>query len=526
MNLSKITSSLSLLFVLIALSALCGCSSNDDYSHVDYAKLRLTRMDITDAASLGLRSISQSRSIDGEYLRPGLYKIDDDGNISAVVVYFTTDTLGNRLEHEESLQILPEHVHNITENFIIVTDCKYFDCDGDVVSGHQYVPYENLLVRKSDGKIWCIDNAIKYISFERDNKFKQNSKGDLFYTNYTHVFKFILNGDSASFAQLTKNSLGGLSTFNVNDRDIVWCKGRDFWSPINISWPFSGFQEIQVSLEGVIDELEKDLGTVKYHYPCISNYSRTNSVGMSREACTVHLASIKGEPYVVIGIRNHWYYYHKDGTPGGWGSCNECTEISKSIRAEKMWPEVACLAKLVIGDTPGSAYIDKSSLSLIDNGIAGSGRNDEFKFEVSSVYSTADHILTSSIGDNDSWVSVIDLKTMEWKWLKQVPYELSFDVANEYGGRIWTINYKKGSEGFYWIDLSDLSDGFTKINGSLPDYMTVINHVNKNGTVLCKGINPATGDTEELVIDLMTGELIDKSITEPQMIFETIISLN
>ncbi|MBD5240789.1 MAG: hypothetical protein HDS59_01750, partial [Barnesiella sp.] len=70
---------------LIAFMGLCvatSCSDNGPDGHsskTDYNKLRIGRMDLSGAVSVGLKN-GNSRAIDGEYLSSGMYKIDADGN--------------------------------------------------------------------------------------------------------------------------------------------------------------------------------------------------------------------------------------------------------------------------------------------------------------------------------------------------------------------------------------------------------------------------------------------------------------
>ena len=121
---------------------------------------------------MGLSTESSSRAIDGEFLSAGLYKIDAAGNITAVGVYFTTDTLGKQTgARRKTKSSASQKIFDLSENYIYLMHCDYYDSDGDHVEDRweydyddnsylvkQDVPYKDLLVRKSDGKIWCIDN--------------------------------------------------------------------------------------------------------------------------------------------------------------------------------------------------------------------------------------------------------------------------------------------------------------------------------------------------------------------------------
>ncbi|MDE6072274.1 MAG: hypothetical protein K2G53_06950, partial [Muribaculaceae bacterium] len=275
--LNKIVSS-SLILLTCLIMGSCADTPSDGINRINYGNLRIGKMDLSGAKSIGFKSKDGTRAIDGEYVSAGMYKVDENGNISAVAVYFTTDTLGNRLEHEEKLRIVPSHLENLTENYFMVTDCSYYDSDNDLVQDKveydevtyesiwikQDVPYKNLLVRKSDGKIWCIDNIIDqicdhkyyydYYNFWLYGTFTQSNNGELYFTQ-GRSFKFNLSSDSPSFEQITTGD--GISDFNrfmteiiVTDSGIIgavrWDNFIEFsssgvnYSYLYFGWPHSG----------------------------------------------------------------------------------------------------------------------------------------------------------------------------------------------------------------------------------------------------------------------------------------------
>ncbi|MDE5836724.1 MAG: hypothetical protein K2H50_06930 [Paramuribaculum sp.] len=526
---------ISFLFVSMFV-VLAGCSTDSPLPHTtDYRALRLGKMDLSDAVSLGLQTGNNlSRAIEGDYKTAGLYKIDENGNITAVAVYFQTDTLGNKLEHEEILRVAPKAMFNISDNYLLFADCDYYDCDGDLVKDkwgyddanesymiHQDVPYKNLIVRKSDGKIWCIDNVAELIirnnsrEYSVYGSFQQDKKGTLFYCN-GHVFKFNLDGYTGEFEQITKNPITNSENFNIWGNDIVLSAGKTGvdYRGISISWPKSGFQYLNPSLQDVFDETKMDLGFL------------ADRVVMERIPSSAHLLFINDEPYVIIGIRNDWYI-DDDGVHRWWFSTYGY-DLSEKIRREYMWREVSCLAKIIIGETPGSAYYDKAHITLTDTKpIKYDLTDSEFTNTIASVYSFSNYILTSN-GESHSLVSILDLETSEWEWLKRMPFRINFNEANMYEGRMWQINDDRSDLGAFWFNPKELTDGFVAFNVQLPEYMSrrnwyISNDYNK---VIFGGVNPSTGNYENIVIDVVSGNEIEQSITEPEMIFGELIPLN
>ncbi|MDE7369817.1 MAG: hypothetical protein K2N08_08645, partial [Muribaculaceae bacterium] len=255
------------LIALIGLFITTGCSDKGDgpdMPEVNYNKLKIGRMDLSGAVSVGLKTGDSSRAIEGEYLSSGMYKIDANGNISAVAVYFTTDTLGNRLEHEEKLRIVPEELFNLTKNYLLVVDCSYYDRDGDEVSDKweyneeneegrwikQDVPYKHLLVRKSDGKIWCVDNIKDeilehYFAWKLKGNFVESNRGDLYFIDRA-AYKFNLSSDDASFEQITTgdgvdNLFNDAHEYIVTDNGII---GQTDGYNVYFGYPHSGFTTI------------------------------------------------------------------------------------------------------------------------------------------------------------------------------------------------------------------------------------------------------------------------------------------
>lgn len=157
----------------VALTTSC---SEESIGRVNYDQTASARMDLTGAVSIGVsQGKSQTRAIDGEYLSAGMYKIDANGDIHAVAVYFS-----DKSQHEEIVRVAPHGLESITENYMIAVECDYYDSDNDLIQDlwiddgeddvkiiKKDIPYKNLLIRKSDGKIWCIDNIISLVSTKK-----------------------------------------------------------------------------------------------------------------------------------------------------------------------------------------------------------------------------------------------------------------------------------------------------------------------------------------------------------------------
>lgn len=542
---------------ILTLLFMCGCSNDGPALKTDYGKLRIGRMDLSGAVSIGLKGQgNSSRAIDGEYLSAGLYKVDASGNISAVGVYFTTDTLGNRLEHEEALRVVPGHLFDLTDNYMLVVNCDYYDSDGDFVSNKyntdengddhfikQDVPYKDLLVRKSDGKIWCVDNIADmlywyyytYESYGLEGEFKEDSHGSLYFSDRGgYVYKFNLQESSSAFEQITAN-IQMFEDFFILDNGVVWSyRNGSPTSSLHIGWPHSGFQEITniTICDAIAGGLERTIpgGTFtsqyrKWHTDKITMkledpeviFANYNNRSLAIVMSTASLIADEAVDYV--GNYFKYVFFTKE----------EKTQIEKSLKESK-WP-VGLLFDIEIGSEPRSAKLNDNPIELRDipNGAwKRMGGPMEYGIEFSSIYVGDGYILTSGYGN---WITKIDLNKREWSWLKQLNFAINFSHALWLNGRIWSINSSRENFGAYWFDPVTLEDGFVKFNVELPSFFHLYsnadhyNGIVRNGRLTLQGVDPATGNLTTIVIDITTGEAISDT-QAPEMLFETLINLN
>lgn len=527
---------------------LIACCDDGPSQKTDYGKLKLGRLDIKDAVSLGLSTESSSRAIDGEFLSAGLYKIDAAGNITAVGVYFTTDTLGNKLEHEEKLKVVPEKIFDLSENYIYLMHCDYYDSDGDHVEDRweydyddnsylvkQDVPYKDLLVRKSDGKIWCIDN-IPFLMTEWDTskgdfilrvKFKEDRYGTLYLKQYSDVYKFNLNDDSSSFEQITNNSSPyDNGDFLITDNGVV-CAYYSYNSSAKLSWPHSGFQSIDYnSIFEDINDLERTIPSKPnlgdHSLRLDSPYDLYNMTFENYNNSLIVFFSCRPKLYNGKGRNISWsdiiFYYTKD----------KIDLLDESLQ-ESNWP-FGFFYTINIGTSPGSAALCDNPIQLTglpeDSEVSWSKYLFERSHQVdhfslfSSAYIGTNYILTYGVG---GWISKIDLDKREWKWLKKLDFYINFSNSISYDGKVWDIDGSREHFGAYWFDPVSLEDGFVKFNVDKPSFIDTRKY--QNGKITYSGTDPATGHNVTIVIDLTTGEAVSDE-SAPDLLFQNLINLN
>lgn len=533
-------------YTIISLLLLNSCS-DEPKTTVNYSDLRIDRMDLSGAVTIGLSNGStNSRAIDGELASAGMYKIDANGNITAVGVYFTTDVEGNRLDHEESLRVAPKALFKLSDNFLLAIQCDYYDVEGDLVQDKfevidddnirlikQEVPYKDLLVRISDGKIWCVDNVSEYLYSGYNNwkligSFSESKNGELYYcldsSQLGNVYKFRLNNLEPSFEQIVKGINLNYNDFHVTENGVVWSasyNGDLHSCHATFAWENSGFQKFTPSISDIFEDNEKDLSHLT-----LSGYS-TDKLILERECGRSFIISIDNNPYLLSDIIFDWYLLEEGDTTHRWYYRDGAKEVSDEIINNYLWSESAFLVPLVNFDSPGSVHADLEDVIFLSDSPKIEYMDDsssECGYDIKSILICDNYILTSDDNYN-SWLSIINLETKEWKWLKQLDYQLTFNettTSKLIKSKVWSIDIKNLEA--KWFDISSYENGNVNYNIEIPSFMN-FTKINSNNQLVYGGYNPSTGNLETIYIEIETGAY-NKEITETTLFFQSIIDLS
>lgn len=539
-----------LLLIILAFVTVA-CTSNEP---IDYSKMNISRMDLTGAVSLALVKDGSTRAIEGTYLSAGLYKVDANGNITAVAVFFSVDEDGkNYREHEHTLNVRPKNLYDITDNFCIAVGCEYFDEENDYV----YVPYEYLLIRKSDGRIWSIDKQIGrltpsyylnyngiidlgYSNYEFKNHFTQSQSGELYYAK-KDIYKFNLDTNTPSLEQITKNgSIEGY--FHINNQGIIWdhhnpyYDNLSYYTPITVTWPYSGYKTIDYPTL-----YEMEFGEITWN-PSQYGFEKIDEIHFSSNLNTI-ITAINEEPLIIFDpeIWHHTYGAKDEKEEECFFSF--CQDIIKPVRADF----------LKIGSTSGDVkmkgepiILEESPDSYEDN------RSSTYynRYSISAAYTANNKILVADNSDK-TWLTLIDLDKGEWRWLRQLDYKfvkgapiyyegqnisISTVFSIEYQNKIWVIDNHIDHFGCYWIDLETFEDGFVPFDFVMPDFFIWPNEENiyfgafgftydEKGNFKSEWINPNDGNNYYLTIDILSGHG-EITMEEPDMYFDTLVPLN
>lgn len=177
-----------LLMVFVTVS--CSDSDSPTFSKVP------SRADVVGAKSLVLSPGGQSRADDDYYMfqEAGLYKVDEDGNVSAVGVFMSEEG-GTR---EKEGRIIPRSITKLSDRFVLLTHCEI------VFSGEMniYLDYD-IVVDLTTGKIYRFDESY---SFSRNGIFYSmvSDSRFLIWGKYSEILgELNINNANATYRQLT-----------------------------------------------------------------------------------------------------------------------------------------------------------------------------------------------------------------------------------------------------------------------------------------------------------------------------------
>ena len=148
------------------------------------------------AESLVIYNGNGSRAGEGNFVKSGLYKIDKDGNVSAVGIFAKED--GST--REERLDVIPEGgVWSIGDNYIFLYWCNLYETGNPYSVG----PYKNLMVDKRTGNIYDMTQTEMTNGAEISSNKLVGWGGDPL-----KVGKIDVYGDKAIFNEINSNGHG------------------------------------------------------------------------------------------------------------------------------------------------------------------------------------------------------------------------------------------------------------------------------------------------------------------------------
>ncbi len=184
------------LLALLALAVVLGsCKKDPKVKNLKQVSFAVAKADISNAVALTLctKDDTKATRADDDDSVAGLYKVDENGNLSYVIFYFEvqTDTTGKETKtaKELNLALIPTWIMPYGKDFILLGGCvgeykgdlsslpqnmqaavdafcgcgTVYRCDDGIYSVQQRsIPGYWLLLRKSDGKLFDISGSMYY----------------------------------------------------------------------------------------------------------------------------------------------------------------------------------------------------------------------------------------------------------------------------------------------------------------------------------------------------------------------------
>ena len=159
------------------------------------------------------------------------------------------------------------YMANAGNDYIYFSDCDFVNNDGEYING---LP-RNILVRKTDGKMWNLDWEHTGVTFDGGSRFQswrfyQDYNGTLYYAKpdgFAHldgsltmtivnIYKFNLKTEPATIEQVTANrEIDGPYSVDSNGvicgpiNKVINCYDGKFYNGYNyFVWQNSGFQDL------------------------------------------------------------------------------------------------------------------------------------------------------------------------------------------------------------------------------------------------------------------------------------------
>ena len=468
--------------MLMALACCAMSSCNSDEPTLGKDK-NLTRFDISNGDALTILGNVSSRAMDGDFSKAGMYKIDNNGNITAVGVFVNEDGK----ESLSDLTVTPYNIYNLTEDYMYFEWCSYYDADGDPVSASD--EYRNLIVRRSDGLIFSAkgiyDSSLGVFGNPMSSYFEEDGQHRLI------CAISLQDGSSVTIGRVTLST--GLGTWEQLTTD---------------GWPFNGmdFPHLVQMHNGVI--------ATSCNFPSIDDLWNGTAIGQFFGGRTVGIIYPNGG-YDVFGSSDNWVTRYATLENGLLEMNTESLEVKY----------------VTIGSSYGQSNSQKVGNLQIDDDNIDIPTTNLFAYTISSWYETANKVLIKfrSSHDVSSIYQVYDKQSKSFSLLTpEFDGEDNIELwkRNLCDGRFYCLireNDKVTKVG--WIDPSTLTTGTTPIHIANEIDITTFVTDYPNGTALLTGTRRSDGWKVAVSLDLKTGQY-STLFNDPNRPIITLLPLN
>ena len=236
------------------------CSTDDGTPDDSNKTIKMERLEFDGAKYLSLTG--PVRAGDGiSDTEVGLFKIDDQGNVSTVVLS-CTETENGVTQVIKDIDIIPKHLVSISGIYTLMLDCDfrisenlYFDMRA-YYEPDSYGPF-NILVQNVDGKIFYIpQSASKYFENADAINTAFDAKGTAYMVSGRDLLSIVYENENLLMKQVNPDGVvvEGNEIWPLDNGTIVVNSSGDLYS---FFYPNGGFEQVFPSDEGRIYYLAK-----------------------------------------------------------------------------------------------------------------------------------------------------------------------------------------------------------------------------------------------------------------------------
>lgn len=462
------------------------CSKDDQGGSQSSGTFRLQTLDLSDAKYLSLTNPTAGRSLsEVSSTEVGLFKIDEQGNVSTVVMSCVEEKDGTISQVHNDIKVVPTHIAVLSGIYTLLWGCDFRMDNGELFDMRAYYEPDkvgeafNLLVRNSDGKIFYIPQAAnKYILGTDHYTSVLDTDGTLYAlvrvtdmsSNLSQtVIKIVLQGEELVIKQVGPDGL----TIDGSD---IWVLDNGTLVALNPEWldggytflyPNGGFETVSFGEEHV--------------------YLAQTTDGIKG----IRLETRSGEPQAEYIVSLHDY------------------TVGTSVGGNALSEPIALISS---GTNYSTDLNDAGYVDWVSKVSAGGA------MWITPLYETSDTYLLGQC-------LVVDKQTNQVRGLSwdESNHVIIPDGNNVYKGRVWRV-WEQGAE---WFNLETWEYGEVTFNFSeIGPFQSTNTCVNiPAGEMTITGVRNADGKRILCFVDIESGT-VRYSVNDSNLPIVTLVPLN
>lgn len=449
---------------IMTITAFTACSESDSNDFDLSGKtLKLQKMDLDGAKYLSLTGNDTRATGDGEV---GLFKIDEKGNMTTVVLTVTEEEDGTVKRTRTDIKVIPRNIYQLAGIYTFMQDCSFTDGNGNNVYMKQY--YEpsvydwnfNILVRNSDGAIFYIPSSIRtYFEYEPWQSSVKDDKGNLYLSDQRNIGMITIQNGQLVLKQVNPNNIGvGGQIFPFDNGTVMTFDPNSRYLFATFYYPNGGFEEYKGYRETYENGTRVNIATL--------SFSKGKSGIKAVVVKEIEKENMNTE--CIVSLCD----FHVGSSYGSWSFSEPISSLSSGTDYSLNY------------DQPN--YLDWAS------------KYNANSMWLQGVYETTNNYFIGT-------TLVVDKHTLEMRPLVGTEKYVIFpNEKNTYKGRAWVV----GSWGADWYDIETMQYGRVEFNLPSDLYINKEEDNIPSGQLILYGIRYSDGMSVTYFVNIETGEYV------------------